>query len=422
MTASRERPPGRTSQVRHMAEHLHGFLRDLTAHGVGVPVSKKIDFLRAVALSEPDDLADLYWIGRISLTTSPAEHEAFDPVFRHWFSAAPAAPPAGPEPADDGPAAAPNAARHPETRPLTTVEAGRGLAASPAVRSGSLTFRPTTAAEAELIARLRRELPTALPRVVSRRRRPAARGDVLDLRRVVREACRTHGEVLRLRWRHRPARQRRLTLLIDVSGSMKQHSADLLRFGHAALTSCARAEVFTFGTRLTHVSAALRATDPDTAVRALSPVVLDADGGTRIGPAVRDLLADRRFGPMARGAVVVVFSDGLERGDCTTMTSAVRRLARVSHRLLWWSPLACDPAYRPRTRAMAAITDHLDALVGVHDLRTAHDQVAGIRAATRGPRPGPPPTEPSADHSGVRPCPTPVRSSMPITTSGGAGT
>jgi len=371
-----------------MAEHLHGFLRDLTDHGVGVSVPKKIHFLRAVELSDHDDLANLYWIGRISLTTSPREHEVFDPIFWRWFSTTPPALVAEPEPpaADDGPAAAPNAVRDTEDHPYAAADRGTGQAASPAVRLGRLTFRPTTAAEAQLIALLQRDLPAALPRVASRRRRPARRGDVLDLRRVVREAARTHGEVLSLRWRHRPSRPRRITLLIDVSGSMKQHSADLLRFGHAVLTSCARAEVFTFGTRLTHASAALRAADPDTAVRALSAVVLDADGGTRIGSALRDFLANRRFSTMARGALVIVFSDGLERGDCSTMTEAVRRLASLSHRLLWWSPLACDPTYRPVTRAMAAIADHLDALTGVCDLQTAHDQVASAFSLVRGPR------------------------------------
>jgi len=388
MMPSSERPPGRAVRTRHMAEHLHGFLRDLTDHGIGVSVPKKIHFLRAVELSEPDDLANLYWIGRISLTTSPGEHEVFDPIFWHWFSAMPPPLVAEPEPApaDDEPAAAPNAARDAEELPRIRADLGMGQAASPADRLGRLTFRPTTAAEAHLIALLQRDLPAALPRVASRRRRPARRGDVLDLRRVVREAARTHGEVLSLRWRRRPSRQRRVTLLIDVSGSMKQHSADLLRFGHAVLTSCERAEVFTFGTRLTHASAALRAADPDTAVEALSAVVQDADGGTRIGSALRDFLANRRFSTMARGAVVIVFSDGLERGDCSAMTSAVRRLARLSHRLLWWSPLACDPEYRPLTRAMAAITDHLDALTGVCDLRTAHDQVASAFSHVRGPR------------------------------------
>ena len=379
MIPSSERPPGRAVHTRHMAEHLHGFLRDLTDHGVGASVPKKIHFLRAVELSEQDDLANLYWIGRISLTTSPREHEVFDPIFWRWFSAMPPGLVAEPEPApaDDGPAAASNAARDTDDHPHPMADRGAARAASPAARPGRLAFRPTTAAEARLIALLQRDLPAALPRATSRRRRPARRGDVLDLRRVVREAARTHGEVLSLRWRRRPSRQRRVALLIDVSGSMKQHSADLLRFGHALLTSCERAEVFTFGTRLTHASAALRAADPDAAVHALSAVVLDADGGTRIGPALRDFLANRRFSTMARGAVVIVFSDGLERGDCSAMTDAVQRLARLSHRLLWWSPLACDPAYRPVTRAMAAITDQLDALTGVCDLRTAHDQVAG---------------------------------------------
>jgi uncharacterized protein len=164
-------------------------------------------------------------------------------------------------------------------------------------------------------------------------------------------------------------------VLIDVSGSMKRHSTDYLRFAHAVVAVCDRAEVFTFGTRLTRVTAALRTRDVGAALAGLAEVVRDAGGGTRIGPSLHGFLANPRHLSMARGALVLVLSDGLERGDHTPLTRAVRRLALLSGRLVWWSPLARDPEYRPVTRGMAAIAPHLDALAGVDDLASAHEQL-----------------------------------------------
>jgi uncharacterized protein with von Willebrand factor type A (vWA) domain len=169
-------------------------------------------------------------------------------------------------------------------------------------------------------------------------------------------------------------------VLIDVSGSMKQHSRDYLRFAHTVVASCDRAEVFTFGTRLTHITPQLRRKDVDDALSALTDVVRDADGGTRIGPSLRQFLGNARQLRMARGALVLVLSDGLERGDCEPLTKAVRRLSLLSYRLVWWSPLACDPSYRPVTRGMASVVEHVDTLAGVKDLHTAWSQLEkGLR-------------------------------------------
>ncbi|EXG82997.1 VWA domain-containing protein [Cryptosporangium arvum] len=351
-----------------MTDHLHGFVRDLVDHGVGVTPERTIRFLRAA------DPADLYWTARITLTASPAEHEIFEPIFWRWFADLPVAPAPAPAGTTDTPAPGGSGGG---TDPVEQHPGSdRGLAASPTAAAGTLRFGRTT--RPDLLARIRRDLPGALPPVRSRRRRPAHRGDTLDVRRVAREAARTHGEVLRLRRRRRPARPRRMVLLVDVSGSMKQHAADLLRVGHAAVRSGARAEVFTFGTELTHVTSSLRAVaDPDAALAALGARVLDADGGTRIGSALGAFLEEHRSA--VAGAVVVVFSDGLERGDPTAMVTAVRRLRRLGHRLVWWSPLACDPAYRPVTRAMAAIADDLCVLDGVGDLASAHRALKGLR-------------------------------------------
>jgi hypothetical protein len=358
-------------------EHVRGFLTDLRAHGLAVPVPRQRDFLRALVLVPPRDPGHLYWIARTTLTGSVTDADVFDPVFAHWFAAGPLPVTPGP----DGPGDAERGGGGEGPAPEQVAREGAGQEASWSATDRGAAFPAT--ARRRLLARLRRALPPAVPTVRSRRRRPARRGDRLDVRRVHRDAWRTGGEVVRLRWRRHPRRQRPVLVLIDVSGSMKQHSADHLRFAHAVVAACDRAEVFTFGTRLTHVTPALRARDVDTALSALAGVVRDADGGTRIGPSLLSFLGGARHLRMARGALVLVLSDGLERGDCVPLTRAVRRLALLGHRLVWWSPLARDPAYRPVTRGMAAVAPHIDVLAGVDDLQTALDQLLkGARAWT----------------------------------------
>jgi uncharacterized protein len=393
----------REELVAPMVEHLHGFLRDLTDRGLPVPMQKKGHFLQAVGECAPANpgLVDLYWIGRATLTTSPADLAVFDAVFATWFTGGPAAALVEPDPApaqDEQPGPTPGSG---EDVAEDAADAGSGLGGSSATWPGRLRVRASTPEERDLVARIRRELPAAIPRVPARRLRSGNQPVVLDLRRVVRDASRSYGEVLRLRWRHPPARRRRVLVLIDVSGSMKEHSADLIRFAHAAVTSGERVEVFTAGTRLTHATPALRAEDVDDAVAALSAAVLDAEGGTRLGGALQELLSHPRYVTMARGAVVVVFSDGFERGDIAPLVAAVRRLRLLGHRLLWWSPLAGDPTYRPETRAMAAILPDLHVLAGVRTLAEAREQVLLTLGDRTGRTPAPRTAVP-ADREGPR--------------------
>jgi uncharacterized protein with von Willebrand factor type A (vWA) domain len=345
-----------------MSDHLRGFLLDLRAEGLAVPVPKQRDFLLALASLPPRDPGHLYWIAHTTLVSSVADTGAFDPVFARWFGAGGLPVVEAEEPGDEDRGGGTDESVPPDQ----ATRKGDGSKAS-----WSSVDRQARVADDDL-ARVTRALRKAVPTIRSRRRRPARRGDRLDLRRVHREAWRTGGEVVRLRWRAHPRRQRPVLVLIDVSGSMKQHSAAYLRFAHAVVATCDRAEVFTFGTRLTHVTPALRTRDAGTAVAGL---VRDADGGTRIGPSLRAFLANPRHLRMARGALVLIASDGLERGDCVPFIRAVRRLALLGHRLVWWSPLARDPRYRPVTRGMAAVAPHLDVLAGVDDLETVYEQL-----------------------------------------------
>jgi uncharacterized protein with von Willebrand factor type A (vWA) domain len=352
--------------------HLRGFLHGLREAGLPVPVTRQRDFLHGLALVPPRDVRHLYWIARATLSTSVVDREIFDPVFAHWFGGESIPDMAE---ADSTGAAEPEGGAGDGPPPEQVAREGAGQLASWSTMDRPALFAASGPAQRRMLARLRADLPAAVPTVRSRRRVAARRGDRLDVRRVHRDAWRAGGEVVRLRWRRQPRRQRPVLVLIDVSGSMKQHSRDHLRFAHAVVGSCDRAEVFTFGTRLTRATEALRERDVDAALSRLADVVLDVDGGTRIGPSLLDFLGTARHLRAARGALVLVLSDGLERGDCVPLTKAVRRLSLLAHRLVWWSPLACDPAYRPVTRGMAAVIGDVDTLAGVRDLDTAWLQV-----------------------------------------------
>jgi uncharacterized protein with von Willebrand factor type A (vWA) domain len=366
-------------------EHLHGFLRSLEECGLDVSAPKKADFLLSLVRSPPADVDGLQRRGRVTLVTTEEDFEAFDAVFAAWFRGghllleeqAPSPPDAG------GETAAPPSAGDGQLDGLESRE-GSGLHASPLDLASARRFPATSAQARDELRELSDALAAVLPVIAARRMRPG-RGRRLDVRRVLQAANRAGGEVVRLAWLQRPPRPRRVLLLIDVSGSLRLHSPDLLRFAHEVVRGSARAEAFTFGTRLTRVTRALDTPDVDTALDALSETVLDADGGTRIGVALGQFLADSRYVALARGALIVVMSDGLERGDVAAMADATRRLGRLGHRLVWWSPLACDPGYRPVTRGMRAILGDLDELAGARDLATLLEQVRRLpRTSARG--------------------------------------
>jgi uncharacterized protein len=345
-----------TAGVGAAVELLHGFVRAL-----GADPARRIVFLRAVTQAPPPDITRLYWTARVTLLADVRDLPHFDAAFDEWFrgrtttAVADASDTRTPQPSAAG-----------ELEPLLVREgSGRSASSLEIVRRREFPHGPPLTA-------LRRALRQALPVTDSRRRKAARRGR-LDVRRTLRRA--RAGEIVAFAYRHRPPRARPILLLIDVSRSLRAQSPDYLRFAHAVVREAARAEAFTFGTRLTRVTPQLRTRDADQALDALSRVVHDADGGTRIGASLRAFLEDGRNVARARGAVIVVLSDGLERGDPAEMAAAVHRLSRLGHRLIWWTPLGRDPSYRPVTRSMAAILPDLDHLAGARDLETLREEI-----------------------------------------------
>ncbi len=222
-------------------------------------------------------------------------------------------------------------------------------------------YTPAEAARArELIAQLARRGPTRL----SRRTQSAARrrGHAPDLRRVVRASLRTGGEPIERHWRAPTLRSRPVVLVCDVSGSMAPYARMLLQYLHASVAARRRVEAFAFGTRLTRITNELSGRDHDRALERAAEAVVDFSGGTRIGGALAEL--NRRHGRrLGRGAVVVILSDGWDRGDPELLSAEMARLRRSAHRLVWLNPLAAHASYEPLTRGMQAAIPYTDTLL-----------------------------------------------------------
>ena len=222
----------------------------------------------------------------------------------------------------------------------------------------------------ELIARLARRGPTR----VSRRTRPVRRrrGHTPDLRRVLRASLRTGGEPFHRHWRAPTRRQRPVVLVCDVSGSMTPYARMLLQYLHASVAARRRVEAFAFGTRLTRITNELGGRDHDRALERAAEAVADFSGGTRIGAALAELnrMHGRRVG---RGAVVVVLSDGWDRGDPELLETEMARLRRSAHRLVWLNPLAAHPDFEPLTRGMRAAVPHTDELLAGNSLASLEE-------------------------------------------------
>ncbi|QDC00881.1 VWA domain-containing protein [Mesorhizobium sp. 8] len=341
---------------RAAAPFLH-FARLLRADGFVVAPEQVSALMAGVTLLGPRSMDDIREAGLAALAPPPDRREAFEALFRAFFHGEDKITVEGGE-EDEETVVKDDADVREEEIPVLRDEES-GAAASALEQLGTRAF---VSAAARLDA-FRRALPAALPQRRSFRHVRTHAGGRLDLRRSLRAAVAADGDVPAPMLRRRQTVARPLLLLIDVSGSMKEHTQGYLKLAHTVVQACSRAEIFTFGTRLTRVTAALRIHDAEQALARAAALVDDWDGGTRIGPALLALLAIPRFAAFARGAAVIVLSDGLERGGHAEMELAMRRLAARSFRLSLATPLAGDLRFAPRTAALQAILPLLDDLV-----------------------------------------------------------
>lgn len=325
----------------------------LRANGFAVAPEQTQTFVAAVGLLGPRGIADLHRAAVAAFGPGPERREEFDALFRLVFLGQTVAAPAAADAADEDAVEAFDDRDGGLEPPETSEVEESGGAPTGAERLFARRF--AEASESAVLHRFRRAAPRALPRRVSRRLAPSKRGGRLDMRRALREAVRRDGELVRLPALERRDRPRRVLLLIDVSGSMKERTDLHLRFAHALGRATDRLEAFTLGTRLTRITRALRRRSREQALGLASTLVADWDGGTRLGDALQAFLAVPRLAGFARGALCVVLSDGLERGDHRAMTDAVERLSRLAWSILWLSPLAGAPGYAVETAALRSV-------------------------------------------------------------------
>jgi uncharacterized protein with von Willebrand factor type A (vWA) domain len=321
----------------------------LRANGFAVAPEQTESFVAAVGLLGPRSMADIYQAALATLAPDPDRRDVFDALYRAHFL--------GHSLAGEAPVSEEEIVTEPEDGEDDVFEPDEASeAGAEATRAEVLTGRRFgTLADAEALRRFRRRAPEALPRRRSRRFAARRTGDRPDLRRALRDAVKRDGEVVRLPALARRTRQRRILLLVDVSGSMKGQTDGALRFAHALRHAADRVEVFTVGTRLTRITRPLRHRSAAVALDAAASAVADWDGGTRLGEALGAFLAVPRYAGFARSALVVIVSDGLERGDPAPLVAAVERLSRLAWALLWLTPLASGPAFRPETEALKAV-------------------------------------------------------------------
>ncbi len=353
------------------------FTRLLRNAGVPVTPDRTATYLRALREVDLASEVATYWAGRLTLCSDPDDVARYDHAFHAWFSSDPReqrmgrpVPPqprtatiaalSGPERngADDG-----DDSDVPELR----------VAASGEEVLRDRDIAELTIGEREHLRRMLALLRPNPPRRRARRRRPGRRGEA-DARRTLRATLRHAGEIPGLARRHRRERPRRVVLLLDVSGSMAPYADALLRFAHVLTRRTPQAvETFTLGTRLTRVTRELRQRDPERALRDAASAIPDWSGGTRLGEVMGAFLDRWGRRGVARRAIVVVFSDGWERGGTEMLGEQMSRLARLAHHVVWVNPHAGKHGYEPVQGGIAAALPHVDRLLAGHSLATLQE-------------------------------------------------
>jgi uncharacterized protein len=356
-----------TDTARDVTTTMVGFARTLRAAGVGADPERVQALVAALDHLDVLDPTDVYWAGRLTLCADVADLPRYDRCFAAYFSGEIARPVRRP-PVTVILQQLPTPSLVPRDEDEEETGDARVATASPVEVLRQRDVARLSPAERAEVNRLIALLRTATELRRSRRFAPAPYGR-LDPHRTVRSILRRGGEISRLHYRTHRYRPRRVVLLVDVSGSMSPYADALLRFAHAAQRSGGRTtEVFSVGTRLTRLTRELRHRDADTAMTAVSAAIPDWSGGTRLGEELKEFLD--RFGQRgaARGAIVVIASDGWERGDAGLLGEQMARLHRLAHRVVWANPHKARPGYEPLTAGMAAALPYIDDFVAGHSL------------------------------------------------------
>jgi uncharacterized protein len=367
------------------------FVRVLRSAGLDIPLGSTLVFVNALAELDPTSRPHLYWAGRATLVRRPEDAAVYDRVFARFWE--------GVKSADQPPLAKltlevafedPTGDEDDAALPPSVDDASREtlvVRASPVEVLRHKDFAHCSAEEIDETRRLMDDMKLAGALRRSRRLQPVkhrrAPGTRPDVRATVRRSVRAGGEAVVPSRRGPGERPRNIVMLLDVSGSMDPYARELVRFAHAAVATRGRGrvEAFALGTRLTRLTRALSSRDPDEAMAAAADAARDWSGGTRLGEGLRAF--NDRWGVrgLARGAVVVILSDGWDRGDPSELAEQMARLRRVARRIVWVNPLKASEGYAPLARGMAAALPYVDDFVEGHSLTALEDLAAVVGSA-----------------------------------------
>jgi uncharacterized protein with von Willebrand factor type A (vWA) domain len=362
---------------------LVGFTVVLRNAGLAITTDRTAAFLSALDALDVTSRMQTYWAGRLTLCSDPDDLPRYDRAFEDWFTP----PQGGRTQITDRRQPPPKlAALTPAEEEGGSEEDGRPEPVIRARASGTEVLRnrdfgDLTPAEREHLRRLIALLRPELPSRSSRRLRPSRHG-ATDARATLRAILHNQGELRELHRHDHSHRPRKVVLLVDVSGSMEPYADALLRFAHVVVRrSPGAVEAFTLGTRLTRVTRELRMRDPERALAAAAKAIPDWSGGTRLGEVLRAFIDRWGQRGAARRAVVVVFSDGWERGETDLLAQQMARLRRLAHRLVWVNPHAGKEGYAPVQGGIVAALPYLDDLLAGHSLATLEQLLEVVRHA-----------------------------------------
>jgi uncharacterized protein with von Willebrand factor type A (vWA) domain len=360
---------------------LLGFCAFARQHDLPVGTDDAMAFASATALLDPARLEDVYWAGRITLAHARNQILIYNACFTEYFLGGNSEPQRktppqlsarGAEAVFDVPSG-----EQPEEGEDQN-QSRLGAEASAVIVNHTKSFAECTEEELESLRRIIATLRAAPPVRRTRRHRGSNVGRNLDLRRMARETMRSHGEPGNLWWRQRRRRARPLVLILDISGSMADYSRNLLQFAHSTRTATSRVEAFCFGTHLTRITPSLRRRKPDEALALAGEEVVDWAGGTRIGASLDEFVRRYARRGMARGAFVIICSDGLDRGDPALLDNALRRLRRLSHRIIWMNPMQGTSDTSGMSLGMSVALPYIDLLWSGHNLASLEQFAATL--------------------------------------------
>ena len=383
-------PEGRSVDRSKLPILAAGFVQALRDAGVEVPIGATLLYVQALCAVNSVNRSERYWCGRTTLITRSEDFMTYHKVFgRYWVGAefddaeqmttttTIAVDQQDEDGAEDSTGGDDDEAEPDITMRYSAVEVLRD-------KDFAEYSKVELAELAHLVSQIR--IGGAV-RPSRRQKRSLKRRGQPDLRRTVRRALANDGEPIDRAFRKPSEHPRRVVLLLDISGSMEAYSRALLRFVHATVLARGRVEAFALGTRLTRLTREMATLDPDRALTNAAEAVEDWSGGTRLGESIRSFNDEWAVRGMARGAVVVVLSDGWDRGEPELMAEQMARLSRVAYRMVWSNPLKATDGYAPLARGMAAALPYLDEFVEGHSLRALEQLAAAInRSAEESPR------------------------------------